>query len=84
MWRLDLLNPLVASDGDYPDRHGLGDDTNGYSSWLADETYDPDSSLRTEGEGDSDKYGYPAWTENNPTTDGTRVRFLMRLEKWPR
>ena len=84
LWRLDLLNPLVASDGDYPDRHGLGDDTNGYSSWLADETYDPDSSLRTEGEGDSDKYGYPAWTGNPPPDYNTRVRFLMRLEKWPR
>lgn len=84
LWRLDLLNPLVASDGDYPDRHGLGDDTNGYSSWLADETYDPDSSLRTGGEGDSDKYGYPAWTGNPPQDYNTRVRFLMRLEKWPR
>lgn len=83
LWRLDLLNPLVASDGDYPDRHGLGDDTNGYSSLLMDETLDPDTSLRNP-EGGNDKYGYPAWTESNPTTDGTRVRFLMRLEKWPR
>jgi type II secretory pathway pseudopilin PulG len=86
LWRLDLHNPLIASDGDFDGRHGSGDDTNGFCSWLADKTFDSDSSLRTEGEGDSDsdKYGYPAWTGNPPQDYNTRVRFLMRLEKWPR
>ncbi len=81
LWRLDLLNPLIASDGDYTGRHGSGDNNSGYISQLADGQWDSDSVLMQEGTG---KYGYPAWTRNDPKTTGTRVRFLMRLEKWPR
>lgn len=81
LWRLDLLNPLIASDGDYTDRHLSGDNTFGYASELADRSWDSDSHLTRGGTG---KYGYPASSQNNPRTDGTRVRFLMRLEKWPR
>jgi len=82
LWRLDLHNPLIASDGDFDGRHGSGDDTIGFSSRLMDDTLDPDTSLKKSGP--NGRFGYPAWTVGNPTTDGTRVRFLMRLEKWPR
>lgn len=83
LWRLDLHNPLIASDGDFDGRHGSGDDTNGFSSRLMDETFDSDSALKKPGAG-NEKFGYPAWTGNPAPTNCTRVRFLMRLEKWPR
>ncbi|NMA28829.1 MAG: hypothetical protein GX934_13820 [Burkholderiales bacterium] len=80
LWRLDLYNPLIASDGDFRGRHGSGDDTNGLSSRLIDNTWDSDSALR----GTGSKYGYPAWKDGSAPLKCTRVRFLMRLEKWPR
>lgn len=80
LWRLDLYNPLIASDGDFGGRHGSGDDTNGLSSRLIDNTWDSDSALR----GTGSKYGYPAWKDGSAPLKCTRVRFLMRLEKWPR
>lgn len=85
LWRLDLLNPLIASDGDYSGRHGSGEDSlgPGFSSYLMDETWDSDTALRRPG-GGNNKFGYPAWTASSPTTGGTRVRFLMKLERWPR
>ncbi len=67
-WRLDLLNPLFCRDGDYTGR----------TSRLMDSTYTSDRAMDP---GNSGKYAYPPGTYSSGTYGGTRVRFLMRMER---
>lgn len=71
-WRLRLLRPLVCRDGDYAGRY----------SPLMDGTYTDDTLLdKNLGGGGVGKYGYPEGTYSSGTYGGTRVRFLMRMER---
>jgi len=79
LWRLDLLNPLIISDGDFP----LRKDDSLRRSPLLDETTDLETENNEFQNGNNGKFGYPVGQVSGGSITGTRVRFLMRLEEWP-
>ena len=79
LWRLDLLNPLIISDGDFP----LRKDDSLRRSPLLDETTDLETKNNEFQNGNNGKFGYPVGQVSGGSITGTRVRFLMRLEEWP-
>ncbi len=79
LWRLDLLNPLIISDGDFP----LRKDDSLRRSPLLDETTDLETKDKEFQDENNGKFGYPVGQVSGSNITGTRVRFLMRLEEWP-
>jgi len=82
LWRLDLLNPLVLSDGDFSGRHV---DSLRRSRLLddSDDTAEVETLNSKFQNGNNGKFGYPVGQVSGGNITGTRVRFLMRLEEWP-